>query len=180
MNYGRFNLILGPMYSGKTSELLRRLNRYKIAKKKCLLIKFDEDNRYDDEYVCTHDQVKHKAVKCNKLEKVNNIITNYDVICIDEVQFYSDSSIYCDKWANDGKIVEACGLNGDFNKKPFEQITKLIPQVDDLIFLKAVDKNTGQDAPFTFRLSNNKEQKVIGGLDIYSAVSRTSYIRNFV
>ena len=178
MNYGRFNLILGPMYSGKTSELLRRLNRYKIAKKKCLLIKFDEDNRYDDEYVCTHDQVKHKAVKCNKLEKVDNLILDYDVICIDEVQFYSDSSLYCDKWANQGKIVEACGLNGDFNKKPFEQITKLIPQIDNLLFLKAVDKDTGEDAPFTFRLGSDTAQKVIGGLDKYSAVSRTSYIRN--
>ena len=64
------------------------------------------------------------------LEQVDNIIQDYDVVCIDEVQFYPDSSIFCDKWANQGKIVEASGLNGDFKRQPFEQISKLIPLAD--------------------------------------------------
>ena len=109
---GKLNLIIGPMYSGKTSELLSRYLRYKVAGKKCLLIKFKDDNRYDINKIVTHNLFQQDANSCSKLEEFNSLINDYDVILIDEIQFYPDAYIFCDKWANENKIVEASGLNG--------------------------------------------------------------------
>ena len=172
------NLIIGPMYSGKTSELLSRYLRYKVAGKKCLLIKFENDNRYDQNKIVTHNLFKQDALNCNKLETYDNDVKDYDVILIDEIQFFPDANIFCDKWANEGKIVEASGLNGDFQRKPFDQISLLIPKSDKISHLVAVDKKDGNNAPFTCRLSDESEQKLIGGDQIYEAMNRRNFINN--
>ena len=163
------------MYSGKTTELIRRFKRYKLGNKSCILIKYINDNRYDDDKISTHDNIKLNAIKCNLLSELDDVIKIYDVICIDEIQFYKDASIYCDKWANNGKIVEACGLNGDYQRKPFEQITLLIPNIENIIFLKAIDEKNGEDACFTKRITNSNEKILIGGKETYIACSRKTY-----
>ena len=94
---GQINLILGSMFSGKTSELVRRYNRHTIGGRKCLMIKFKRDTRYDDEAVVTHDKIKIKAFVCEYLYEADDEVVNYDVICIDELQFYKDAHIMCDK-----------------------------------------------------------------------------------
>ena len=68
--------------------------------------------------------------------------------------------------------MEACGLSGDYRRKPFEQISQLIPMADDLEHVKAVCRESGLDAPFSKRISAEEEQEVIGGEDKYMAVSR--------
>lgn len=173
---GNLNLIIGPMYSGKTSELLSRYLRYKVAGKNCLLIKYDNDKRYDSNKIVTHNLFKQDALNCNNLKEFDDKISSYDVILIDEIQFYPDANIFCDKWANQGKIIEASGLNGDFQRKPFQQISLLIPLCDKITHLVAVDKKSGNDAPFTVRLSNDSQQTLIGGDNIYQAMNRTNYI----
>lgn len=171
---GKLNLIIGPMFSGKSTLLLTRYRRYKIAGKNCILIKYAGDNRYDDSdaMIVTHDHIKYEAVACSELVQLNNFIQDYDVICIDEIQFYPDAAEYADRWAFEGKIVEVCGLNGDYQRKPFEQISLLIPLSDDIQHVKAVCKTTGLDAPFSYRTSKEEGQEVIGGQDKYRAVSR--------
>ena len=169
---GKINLILGPMFSGKTSELIRRFKRYKLAGKNTILIKFKNDTRYDTEKISTHDNVKIDAIKCEFLNEIDSVIDIYDIICIDEIQFFKDASFYCDKWANMGKIVEACGLNGDYKREPFEQISLLIPKIESVILLTAIDKYTGDEACFTKRIINSNETILIGGEDTYEAVSR--------
>lgn len=173
---GKLNIIIGPMYSGKTSELLSRYCRYKVAGKKCLLVKFNKDDRYDKDKIVTHNLFSQDAISCTDLCEIDNLINDYDVILIDEVQFYSDSHIYCDKWAYQNKIVEASGLNGDYLRKPFEQISLLIPLSDKITHLTAVDKDDGNDAPFTARLSDKSEQTLIGGNETYKAVNRSNYL----
>lgn len=170
------HLFLGPMFSGKTSSLLSRLERYKLGGKNCIVIKYSGDIRYDKENICSHSQMKHTAISSNLLEKVENRVIEYDVIMIDEIQFFKDASIYCHKWANKGIRVECYGLNGDFEQKPFEQISLLIPQCDNLTHLSAIDKKNGLDAPFTIRTINDKTQEIIGGEDIYQAVSRVHLV----
>jgi thymidine kinase len=176
---GKLNIIIGPMYSGKTSELLSRYLRYKVAGKKCLLIKFKDDNRYDSNKIVTHNLFQQDANSCTKLEDFDSSVNDYDVILIDEIQFYPDASIFCDKWANENKIVEASGLNGDFQRKPFEQISLLIPLCDNITHLVAVDKSQGDNAPFTIRLSNDNQQTLIGGDDIYQAMNRKNYMKYY-
>ncbi len=172
------NLYIGPMFSGKTTLLLSRLERFKIGGKKCIIIKYDKDTRYDNNMVSTHTKYKHDALSTDLLYKLNDIIKMYDVILIDEVQFYSDAAWVCDKWADD-KIIECYGLNGDYKREPFEQINLLIPLCDNITHLTAIDKNNGKEAPFTFRISNDTEQEVIGGEDKYIALSRISF-KSFV
>lgn len=167
------------MYSGKTSLLLSRQRRYEIGGKKCLIIKYSLDTRYDDKMLVTHNQNKKEALSVNLLSHVDNLINNYNVILIDEIQFYKDASFMCDRWANQGKIVEGYGLNGDYRRKPFEQISELIPLADNITHLTAIDKHTGKDAPFTFRLGKEIEQEVIGGEDLYEALSRDTYINKY-
>lgn len=176
---GKLNLIIGPMFSGKSTILLTRYRRYQIAGKRCLLVKYAKDKRYDssEEMLVTHDQLSYKATSCHQLEDIKSLVKNYDVICIDEIQFYPDASYYCDLWANAGKIVEVCGLNGDYRRQPFAQISLLIPLAEHISFVTAVCKDTGEEAPFTTRLSNESEQEVIGSTDKYQAVSRTRYLQ---
>lgn len=172
---GRLHLIIGPMFSGKSTLLLTRYRRYKIAGKRCLLVKYAGDNRYEEDSIVTHDRLSYKAVSCHTLAEIEPELADYDVICIDEIQFYPDAAEYCDRWANQGKIVEACGLSGDFRRKPFEQISLLISLADDIQHVKAVCRDTGLDAPFSKRVSTETEQEVIGGTDKYLAVSRQRF-----
>jgi len=171
---GKLNLIIGPMFSGKSTLLLTRYRRYKIAGKNCLLIKYAKDDRYEsaETMIITHDKLSYRAVACLRLADLDQYVNNFDVICIDEIQFYPDAALFCDEWANRGKIVEACGLSGDFLRKPFDQISLLIPMSDDIQHVKAVCRETGLDAPFSKRISAEQEQEVIGGEDKYVAVSR--------
>lgn len=182
-NIGYINLIIGPMYSGKTSTLVTRYKRHKIAGRKCVMVKFLKDTRYDPDKVVTHDKIKITSIKCELLENINDIVKNYDVICIDEAQFFKDAAKYCDIWANDGKIIEICGLNGDCNRKPFNIISELIPIVENITYLTAICVKTGCEANYTKKINtndsniyNDKENSIqIGGKDMYISVDRKTY-----
>lgn len=175
---GKINLILGCMFSCKTSTLISRYKRYTLGGKKCIMIKNAMDTRYDENCITTHDLIKINAIKCFDLLELNDIIKEYDVILIDEIQFFKNADLICDKWANDGHIIEASGLNGTSDRTSFDVISKLIPLVDDITFLKAVCKQTGNDATFTKRLVDSPNVILIGGSDIYTAVDRMSYFKN--
>lgn len=88
---GSIEVIFGPMFSGKSTELLRRVKRNTIAQKKCLLISYAKDNRYSSEnVVSTHDKQMMKALKCMTIEEALPHYKDYDVIAIDEGQFFVD------------------------------------------------------------------------------------------
>ncbi len=165
------------MFSSKTTSLIREYNRNSIGNKKCIMIKYLGDNRYDNDNVVTHDGIKVKAIKCKNLCEVDNQINEYQVICIDEIQFYSDGDIYCDKWANEGKKVYACGLSGTFKRTEFPIISKLIPKVEKIKFIRAICKENGNEASFTkLDMINTSDQiEIIGGAEKYRAVDRIEY-----
>ena len=180
-NNGQINLIIGCMFSGKTSLLINRYNRYTIGNKKCLMIKFQRDTRYDEFQVITHDGISINAVKCEYLYELDDIVNNYNVICIDEIQFYKDAHIMCDKWANQGLIINACGLSGDFNREPFPVVSKLIAIADDIVHTKAICRTTGADAVYSKLIKcsdGTNSEELIGGSDMYTAVDRQTYFNN--
>jgi len=175
---GEINLIIGPMYSGKSSELIRRFNRHKIGGKKCIMIKQISDTRYDATKVTTHDKIMEDAYPCKYLYEIDELIRSFDVICIDEIQFFEDAFIFCDKWANENKIIEACGLSGTYRLKPFDVITKLIPLAKiPILHLSAVCKYCGEDASCSRKFVGDDVVIDIGGEDKYEAVCMSCYFK---
>lgn len=171
---GSLTIIIGPMFSGKTTELLRLINRAKRASKKCMVIKYIKDVRYGDEVV-THDLVEHQAgYKCNDLKTLNDKIADYDVIAIDEGSFIKNIEL-ANSWADKGKKVYISALDADYKRNPFEEITRLTAKAEVVIKLTAICK-CGNEASFTKRKTLEEEIEVIGGSDIYAAVCRKCYL----
>jgi len=111
---GRIELIMGPMFAGKSTELIRRVKRIEISGKKCLMIKYSADQRYSSDSVCTHDQHKRVAFSCKTLSEVKDNWKDYDVLGIDEGQFFEDIVDFSENAANEGKIVIISSLNGTY------------------------------------------------------------------
>jgi len=133
-------LILGPMYAGKTTELLKR------RRGKTLIINHRLDTRTGDS-VKTHDGVTVPAEKCWHI----NVTGSYDTVLIDEGQFFA--SLHGVE--NLAPNVVVAGLSGDFMRRPFGQILQLIPKASKVTFLNAVCYGCGGIAPFTKRLSSD-------------------------
>eukprot|EP01121_Diplochlamys_sp_Union-15-3_P020076 TRINITY_DN7713_c0_g1_i1.p1 TRINITY_DN7713_c0_g1~~TRINITY_DN7713_c0_g1_i1.p1 ORF type:complete len:198 (-),score=21.36 TRINITY_DN7713_c0_g1_i1:6-599(-) len=174
---GEIQLILGPMFSGKSTELLRRIRRFTIAKRKCLVLKHNKDIRYTAEALSTHDRQEFVAVPCDKLLPLvdNKITDEYSVIGIDEGQFFSDIVQFCEQMANEGKTVIVAALDGTFERKPFGQVLQLIPLAESVVKLNAVCMICLATASFSLRLTRDKEVVQIGGTESYIAVCRKCY-----
>lgn len=171
---GNITLIIGPMFSGKTTELVRLIKRQVIVEKRCMIICHVNDNRYtkkNSNSVINHD--KHEFFDCDvkyvsKLGEIN--ADDYDVIGVDEISFFDDIELI-NIWANSGIVIIVAGLDGDYKQKNFKKVHKIIPNAEKIIKLTAVCK-CGNDASFTIRKNNETNLIVIGGKDIYDAVCR--------
>lgn len=161
-------LIIGPMFSGKSSELLRRLTRHKIAGKQTLLLRPQRDTRG----FFTHDK-KENSVNEVFLENISDFkdLYNYDVIGVDEGQFFSDLKIV-DNWANLGITVIISALNGTSEKKSFTPVQDIIPLADKIDKLSAVCTSCGEDAQFSFYKVGQKKNDIVVGEDEYTALCR--------
>ena len=192
---GYLELILGPMFSGKTSRLVEIYKQCKFCNISVAVINHSIDNRYDEELLSTHDQIKIPCIKTEKLldiwsddisleeniEKTHRIndkfkIAKSSVILINEGQFFSDLFEFVNKLLKEDKKVYICGLDGDFERKKFGSILDLIPlcdKVNKLTSLCSLCKD-GTPAIFSMRLSNEKEQTIVGS-DNYIPVCRKCY-----
>lgn len=174
---GKIEVIIGPMYASKTSTLISRAERYGIAKKKCLIIKYKGDTRYSLNNVATHNKREFKAIPCNNLEEVKELAVSHDVVLIDEGQFFKGLAAFCDNLANLGKIVIVAALDGDFRRQPFGEIHLLIPMAEEIIKLKAVCTICYADAQFTKRITKSEELELIGDEEDYKAVCRECFMK---
>lgn len=171
-------VIAGPMFSGKSTELARITRRQKIVGKKCLIVKFHKDLRYGNE-LRNHDGVIYDfcdIVHVDSLRKVN--IAPYDVIGIDEGQFFHDI-LFADEWASAGKIVIASGLNLNYLRQPFNDFCMLLNLAETKINLTAVCA-CGADAIYTWLDGTRPDNGIlIGNGNVgYKAVCRNCYGRN--
>jgi len=168
-------LILGPMFSGKSTELIRRLKRYKVAKYEVLIIKYAKDVRYDELSIATHDkQTLMASEAATSLTDLTNKADDYDVIGIDEGQFFPDI-MWAETMANKGKIVLIAALDGTFQRKPFANVLELVPLAENITKLNAVCMNCFGEAAFSKRITDENSLEVIGGADKYMAVCRKCY-----
>ena len=173
---GRLELIIGNMFSGKSTELIRRINREKSINKKILVVNYIHDNRYATDSIATHDNDTIKCIKIKFLSELN--FDNYDSIFIDEGQFFTDLyDIVKDLVDTFHKKVVISGLDGDFNRNQFGDIIKLIPICDTVDKLTAYCNkcNNGTPGPFTKKITNGGSIIDIGSSDKYIPVCRTHF-----
>ena len=170
-------IILGSMFSGKTSRLVEIYKQCKFCNIPVEVINHSIDVRYDAELMSTHDKVKIPCIKTNKILSVwDNLSEKTEVILINEGQFFDDLYETVEIMLKNGKKVYICGLDGDFERKKFGQILDLIPlcdKVTKLTSLCSLCKN-GTLGIFSKRISLEKEQTVIG-TDNYIPVCRYCY-----
>ena len=179
----RVEIILGCMFSGKSTELLRRCNRYKAIGKSIVLINHSLDIRTDNS-IRTHDGTKCVAIKLTSLmslvhdKQYRDILYSSSVIGIDEGQFFDDLVEFVLAVETLNKIVIIAGLDGDSERKPFGQLLQCIPLCDSVVKLTALDmvKKDGTAAIFSKRVENMKSTIVIGAEEVYQAVSRATYL----
>lgn len=176
------NVVIGPMYSGKSTELLRIYNRYK-RNYKILVINHNTDIRYGENSVNTHNQnsVSSKSVSELYDSNITENIDNYNIILIDEGQFFKNLYKFCkDIVENKNKIVYVFGLSGDSNRQKFGEILDLIPIADNVTLLKSICNKCkiAKDAQFTLRITKNTEQVSVGGNNEYMAVCRNCWLES--
>ena len=180
-NSGYLHLILGPMFSGKTTELIRIYNKYTACGIKCLMINHGSDTRYNNEgHVTSHSKGQIKSLNLIKLNQIDEFsLVNYDVILINEGQFFSDLYDIVKMLVDTAKKhVFVCGLDGDFKREKFGQMLDLIPLCDNVVKLKAVCQECKKsDAIYTYRKTNDTQQTIVAEKDMYSALCRNCYLR---
>lgn len=175
-------LILGPMFAGKTSALQAIIRRHEALGIKCVVYKPISDTRYGtDYYMYNHDQSKIRAVPIQYLSKQVRYRDYLDskLIVIEEGQFFEDLYKFVLKAVEDDqKTVVVGGLDGDCFRKPFGQILQLIPLADRVTKLTALCKGCadGTVAMFTFRKSKSKKTVELGGSDAYMPLCRKHYL----
>ncbi|XP_041640516.1 thymidine kinase, cytosolic [Cheilinus undulatus] len=172
---GQIQVIFGPMFSGKSTELMRRVRRFQIAQYNCLVVKYAKDTRYSDSGMATHDKNTMAAIPANCLQDVRSQALTACVIGIDEGQFFPDTVEFCEEMANLGKTVIVAALDGTFQRKPFGNILNLVPLAESIVKLHAVCMQCYKEAAYTKRIGAEKEVEVIGGADKYQAVCRKCY-----
>uniref|UniRef100_A0A8C8FZL7 Thymidine kinase n=2 Tax=Oncorhynchus tshawytscha TaxID=74940 RepID=A0A8C8FZL7_ONCTS len=172
---GQIQVIFGPMFSGKSTELIRRVRRFQIAQYNCLVVKYAKDTRYSEKGMATHDKNTMEAVPANCLSDVRSLALQACVIGIDEGQFFPDIVQFCEEMANMGKTIIVAALDGTFQRKPFGDILNLVPLAESVVKLNAVCMQCYKEAAYTKRLGAEKELEVIGGADMYHARCRKCY-----
>lgn len=176
---GKIELIMGCMFAGKTTELIRRCRKHEIAGKSVFRVKFSADKRYEGEFrICTHGGDSTCAQPVTNLAEIKDSVwQKHDIIAIDEGQFFTDLVEFCEKAANNGKVVIVSSLQGTFLRGVFPNIISLIPKCEKIKKLTAICKLCKQNASFTFRTANKDSQKMIGGDDMYMPLCRDCHSR---
>ena len=177
---GDLELVVGPMFSGKSTELVRRLKRMQAAKKPYLSLVYSKDNRYfseDEAVIGTHDQLSAPARKIPSLSDVPQAdIDAVDTIVIDEGQFFASTLHYVPTWLYQGKNVIVAALNSTWQQQPFPGISQLYAIATRITHLTAICTMCGRDAPYSKKLCENGLIVEIGGAEKYTAVCGSCFM----
>jgi len=186
---GYLKLIIGPMFSGKTTELIREVRRYRSIGKNVLCINHVINKRYDRDDIVTHDKIAiDNGIVIEKLCDIfrdSDMIRRYeeaDIIAIEELQFFEDAydfMMVCVE--RDNKYVISCGLDGDFLRRPFGDVIRLIPFADDVLRISAFCKicADGTKAIFSKKIVTEETEETVkvGSSETYIPVCRKCYVK---
>lgn len=178
-NSGYLELIIGPMFSGKTSRLIELYHSYYDKGKNVLVINYSEDTRYHSSMLSTHDRVMIPCVFTTMLAEIcsESALLNKDVVLINEGQFFPDLFDVVYKMVEVyNKRVYICGLDGDFRRQKFGNLLDLIPLCDRVNKLHSKCEICGKNALFSHRITNEINQVVVGSTN-YVPLCRHCYIQ---
>lgn len=174
---GWIEVICGSMFSGKTEELIRRLNRARIAKLKVEIFKPKIDTRYDELQVVSHDA---HAIPSTPVESASQILlmtNDVNVVGIDEAQFFDNEiTSVCNTLANSGIRVLVAGLDMDYLGNPFGPMPALIASAEYVTKIHAICMNCGDLAHYSHRIIKNSQQVLLGEKDAYEPLCRKCYL----
>ena len=176
-NSGWVEVICGSMFSGKTEELIRRLNRARLAKQNLEIFKPAVDIRFHDSDVVSHDE---NAIRSTPVQFANDILLlagNCDVIGIDEAQFFDDDLPHVSQQlASQGIRVIIAGLDMDFEGKPFGPVPDLLAMAEFVTKVHAICMKCGALASYSYRLTKNMEKVMLGEKAEYEARCRSCFL----
>lgn len=173
---GRIEVICGSMFSGKTEELIRRLNRARIAQQKVEIYKPMIDTRYSEENVVSHDSNSVASTPVESSQSILLMATEADVVGIDEAQFFDEGLIeVCNTLANRGKRIIIAGLDMDFKGVPFGPMPALCSIAEDVTKVHAICVRCGNLAHVSHRIVEGDKQVMLGELQEYEPLCRQCY-----
>ena len=187
---GSLEIIMGPMFSGKTELLIKKYNIYSLTSKPhnislsttlCLAFNFHKDTRYGENIIASHNK---KSIPSINIEFLSQIFDHPNFsktthIFINEAQFFTDLKVSIIKLVETfNKNVIICGLDSDYKREKFGDIWDLIPFADTIYKLNGKCNNCINKSLFTYRVTNEKDQEVIG-TDKYIPLCRKCYISKF-
>ena len=171
-------LCIGPMFAGKTTFLLEKINELNIENKSFIVIKPIIDIRYNTNKIVNHDGLSYDCISLNKISDINfyddKIVPN--IVLIDEGQMFVDLHESVEKMLKLGKQVYVAGLNGDYKMKLFGQIINLISIADNIIY-KQANCSCGKLASFTARTVDDNNLVLVGGADKYIPVCKSCHYK---
>jgi thymidine kinase len=174
---GWIEVICGSMFSGKTEELIRRINRARIARQKVEIFKPEVDKRYDEINVVSHDENRIVSIPVQTAQQILLYLDNAEVVGIDEAQFFDeDLSMVCNIMANQGIRVIVAGLDMDFRGNPFGPIPALMATAEYITKVHAICMRCGDLAHYSHRTILSDKLVVLGEKESYEPLCRKCFI----
>jgi thymidine kinase len=171
------DVVIGPMFSGKSSYVLSVISRYSALGVPVLVITHESDTRYGQGFVATHDGRNAPCIHTRDLDSVD--IAAYKVIIVDEAQFFKHLVPFVE-WAVDThhKHVYLVGLDGDSNRRKFGEILDCIPLADRVLRLTSFCRRCADGTPglFSYRREYSDQQVIVGGSNQYETLCRDCYL----
>jgi thymidine kinase len=176
-NMGWIEVVVGPMFSGKSEELIRRLRRAEIGRQRVQIFKPLIDQRYARNGIVSHSglEIASDLVQSGS-DMLDKVAARTEVVGVDEAQFLGESVVdACVKLADLGKRVIVAGLDTDFMGRPFEPMPRLLAVAEEITKLLAICMRCGNPAVHTQRLVASEELVVVGAGEMYEARCRRCF-----
>ena len=176
--YGNIEVICGSMFSGKTEELIRRLKRVIIAKKRIAVFKPEIDARYEEKKIVSHNKISIDAYVVKNTKDILLKSNDFDVVAIDEAQFFDDELLETvNLLANTGKRIIIAGLDMDYMGRPFGIMSNILSIANDVTKLRAICNKCGSLASYSFRKNNTDALIHVGEKKDYMALCRICFFK---
>ncbi len=176
---GWIEVVCGSMFSGKTEELIRRLNRARIAKQRVEIFKPQIDTRYSEANVVSHDANSVHSIPVQNASEILFYASQVDVVGIDEAQFFDEElSAVCNQLADAGCRVIVAGLDMDFQGNPFGPIPKLMAVAEYVTKVHAICMECGSLAHYSHRKIAGVKLVMLGETESYEPLCRRCFLEN--